>query len=114
MGSYAIRTRLCSPNTLFSFRFCLKKGSFGLPFWSILEALGALLAPRGCPGVVLEGSEKEVEKRGPPDSYKSNKTGGVPIGIALGIALGRALGRDLGMELEIGSNLEPQDFEDRD
>ena len=36
--------------------------------------------------------------------------GGVPIGIALG----RALGKDLGIELEIGSNLEPQDFEDRD
>ena len=25
---------------------------FGLPFWSILEALGALLRPRGCPKVV--------------------------------------------------------------
>ena len=61
----------------FQFSFCsLKKGSFGLPFWSILEALGALLAPRGCPGVVLEGSEKEVEKRGPPISYKSNTQGG--------------------------------------
>ena len=53
---------------------------FGLPFWSILEALGALLTPRGCPGVVLEGSEKEVEKRGPPISYESHGPGGgVPI-----------------------------------
>ena len=80
----------CAVQTHFSvFVLFLKKGSFGLPFWSILVALGALLAPRGCPGVVLEGSEKEVEKRGPPDSYKSNKTGGggVPIGIALGRAL---------------------------
>ena len=78
---------------------------FGLPFWSILEALGALLTPRGCPGVVLEGSEKEVEKRGPPISYRSQGSrgegGGVPIGIALGIALGRDLGIDLGMDLEI-------------
>ena len=71
-GSYAIRTRLCSPNTLFSFVFFLKKGSFGLPFWHILETLGTLLAPRGCPGVVWEGSEKEVEKRGPLESYRSN------------------------------------------
>ena len=44
---------------------------FGLTFWSILEAFGALLTPRGCPGVVWEGSEKEVEKRGPPISYRS-------------------------------------------
>ena len=67
----------CAVQTHFSlFVFFLKKGSFGLPFWSILEALGALLAPRGCPGVVLEGSEKEVEKRGPPISYKSNNQGG--------------------------------------
>ena len=49
---------------------------FGLPFWSILEALGALLTPRGCPGVVLEGSEKEVEKRGPPISYGTKSRGG--------------------------------------
>ena len=27
----------------------------------ILEAWGALLTPRGCPGVVLEGSENEAE-----------------------------------------------------
>ena len=40
MGSYAIRTRLCSPNTLFGFRFCLQKCfpksvnwvHFGIPF----------------------------------------------------------------------------------
>ena len=69
----------CAVQTHFSvFVFFLKKGSFGLPFWSILEALGALLAPRGCPGVVLEGSEKEVEKRGPPISYESNGKGGGP------------------------------------
>ena len=80
----------CAVQTHFSvFVFFLKKGSFGLPFWSILEALGALLAPRGCPGVVLEGSEKEVEKRGPPISYRSQCTGG---GVPLGIALGRDLG----------------------
>ena len=53
----------CAVQThFFVFVFFLKKGSVGLPFWSILEALGALLAPRGCPGVILEGSEKEVEK----------------------------------------------------
>ena len=69
--------RACAVQTHFSvFVFFLKKGSFGLPFWSILVALAALLAPRGCPGVVLEGSEKEVEKRGPPISYESNNPGG--------------------------------------
>ena len=67
----------CAVQTHFSvFVFFLKKGPFGLQFWSILEALGALLAPRGCPGVVLEGSEKEVEKRGPPILCKSNNEGG--------------------------------------
>ena len=60
--------------------------------------------------MVLEGSEKEVEKRGPPESCRSNGKGGVPIGIARRIALGR----DLGIDLEIGSNLKPQDSEDRD
>ena len=76
-----------------------------------MEALGALLTPRGCPGVVLESSEKEVEKRGPPISYRSQESrGGVPIGIARR----RALERGLGIELEIGSNLEPKDSEDRD
>ena len=49
-----------------------------------------LLSVLCCSG--LEGSEKEVEKRGPPISYEGQKTGGVPIGIALGIALGRDLG----------------------
>ena len=87
------------------------RAPFGLHFGGILEALGTLLGPRGCPGVVLEGSEKEVEKRGPPESCRScDKGGGVPIGIARGIALGR----DLGIDLEIGSNLKPQDSEDRD
>jgi|AACY02.9.fsa_nt_gi hypothetical protein len=64
----------CAVQTHFSVFLCfLKKGSFGLPFWSILEALGALLGSRGCPGVVLEESEKEVEKRGPPISCSTNK-----------------------------------------
>ena len=40
--------------------------------------------------------------------------GGVPIELGLGRDLGRGLGRDLGIELEIGSNLEPQDSEDQD
>ena len=63
----------CAVQTHFSvFVFCLKKGGFGLPFWSILEALGGLLAPRGCPGVLSEGSEKEVEKRGPPNECGDN------------------------------------------
>ena len=40
-----------------------------------MKALGALLLPRGAPGVVLEGSEKEIEKRGPPISYRSHSKG---------------------------------------
>ena len=64
----------CAVQTHFSvFEFCRKNGSFGLPFWSILEALGALLTARGYPGVVLEGSKKEVEKRGSPISFGSQK-----------------------------------------
>ena len=99
--------------------FCIFGAPFGLHFESILEALGALLTPRGCPGVVLEGSEKEVEKRGPPISYKSHGSGGgVPIrtmsressgqglGLRRGLGLGRGLGRVLGSE--------PEDCEDRD
>ena len=105
----------CAVQTHFSvFVFFLKKGSFGLPFWSILEALGALLAPRGCPGWFWRSLKKRSKKEVLRNHARPMSKVGVPIGIALGIALGRALGRDLGIELEIGSNLEPQDFEDRD
>ena len=50
-----------------------------------MDALGILLAPMGCPGDVLEGSENEVEKRGPPKTYESHGSGGVPIRIVLNL-----------------------------
>ena len=45
---------------------------FGFHFGGILEAVGKLLGPWGALGEVLEGSEKDVEKRGPPIEYRSH------------------------------------------
>ena len=65
--------------------------------------------------MVLEGSEKEVEKRGPPIECRSQSEWGVPIESysrsrerCRGLGLGRGLG------IELGSNLEPQDSEAQD
>ena len=65
MGAYAIRTRLCSPNTLFSFRTFSKEQlpeecklvNFGVMFWS------------NCDTCVKKGASKNVSKKGgPPNS----------------------------------------------
>ena len=56
--------------------FCPPRAPFGIGFGGILEAMGAILGPRGGIGHVLEGSENEVKKREPPKSCVSCKTGG--------------------------------------
>ena len=48
------------------------QGSLWPPFWRHFGVLGHTFGSKGCPGVVLEGSEKEVEKRGPPESCESH------------------------------------------
>ena len=72
MSSYAIRTRLCSPNTLFGFRFCLQKCfpksvnwvHFGIPFGLKCDIC-----------VKKNASKNASTKRCPPDSNKTLFTG---------------------------------------
>ena len=71
----------CAVQTHFlGFAFLLKKGFLELPILAHFGDLRHTFTYKGVPGVVVERSEKEVEKRGPPISYEGESTGGgVPI-----------------------------------
>ena len=67
IGSHAIRPRICSPNTLFSFCIFLKKGSLKTfkwgTFWTIFDQI--------CDFCVKNGFQKLLQKKVPRQSQTS-------------------------------------------
>ena len=61
-GSYAIRTRLCSPNTLFRFRIFSQKMFLWPPILEHFGGLGQTWLQGGAPGWFWRGLKKRSKK----------------------------------------------------